>query len=159
MRGVSAHLDRVNVNGTRALNIRNTKYNLVKRDTDTGEFAPVDTVDQSITSEELEAHYGVWEDKTITKGMWWWKETVREADGQVQADEVKNFPEFRKDEMSHIWSRMVGGDKLYTFESADVSVNSTNSGDYATLNTEWALHRGDWNRHWDYVSPLSPPRA
>ena len=72
MKGVSAHLDRVNLNGTRALNIRNTKYNLVKRN-DEGQFEPIDTITGSISNEELEAHYGGWEDKTITKGALWWK--------------------------------------------------------------------------------------
>ena len=158
MRGVSAHLDRVNVNGTRALNIRNTKHNLVKRN-DEGNFEPVDTISKSISSEELEAHYGVWEDKTITKGALWWKKTVREQDGQVQADEVKNFPKFREGEMSHDWSRTVGGDKLYTFDSANISVNKTDSGEYAQMNTEWTMHRGDWSRYWDTLSPLSPPYA
>ncbi|MCA9775365.1 MAG: hypothetical protein KC800_01555 [Candidatus Eremiobacteraeota bacterium] len=155
MRGVSAHLDRVNLNGTRALNIRNTNYNLVKRD-DNGQFQPVDTIDSKISSEELEAHYGVWEDKKLTEGSLWWKKTVRELDGQVQADEVKNFPDFREGEMSHRWSRAVGRDKLYTFDSADIEVEN-NSGDQAKLNTEWTLYRGDWNRFWEYMSPLSPP--
>jgi hypothetical protein len=158
MRGVSAHLDRVNVNGTRALNIRNTNYNLVKRN-DEGSFEPVDSIKASVNSEELEAHYGVWEDKTVTKGALWWKKTVREQDGQVQPDEVKNFPKFREGEMSHDWSRMVGGDKLYTFDSAAIEVNDSNSGEYAQMNTEWTLHRGDWNRYWEYMSPLSPPNA
>lgn len=159
MRGVSAHLDRVNLNGTSALNIRNTNYNLVKRNEESGNFEPVDSIGAPINSEELEAHFGVWEDKEITKGSLWWKKTVREKDGKIQADEVKNFPAFRKGEMSHIWSRSVGGDKLFTFDSADISVKETASGDYAQMNTEWTLHRGDWSRYWDYVSPLSPPNA
>jgi len=158
MQGVSAHLDRVNLHGTRALNIRNTNYNLVKR-SDEGTFEPVDTISGNISSEELEAHYGVWEDKTVTKGALWWKKTVREQDGQVQADEVKNFPDFRNGEKSHIWSRAVGGDKLYTFDTADIEVKKTDSGEYAQMNTEWSLYRGDWNRYWEYVSPLSPPYA
>ncbi len=159
MQGVSAFLDRVNLNGTKALRIRDTNYQLVKRDQDSGEYQPVDTISSSISSQELEAHYGVWEDKKITEGSLWWKKTVREQDGQVQPDEVKNFPKFRENEMSHIPSRLVGGDKLYTFDSAAVEVHQTDSGQHAKLNTEWSLHRGDWSRYWDYMSPLAPPRA
>src|SRR5690606_9807136 len=114
MRGVSAHLDPTDVNGTRALNIRDTPYHLVKKD-DEGSFVPVDTIGSPITSEELEADYGVWEDKSITKGHLWWKKTVREKDGQVQPDEVKNFSQFRDAEKSHIASRTIGADKLYNF--------------------------------------------
>lgn len=158
MRGISAHLDRVNVNGTRALNIRNTKYNLVKRN-DEGKFEPVDSIDSNVSFEDLESNYGVWVDKKLTKGILWWKRTVREKDGQVQSDEVKNFPKFREGEATLVSSRLVNSDRLYTFESADIEVKSTDSGNYAELNTEWSVQRGNWRFISEYISPMAPLAA
>ncbi len=154
--GVSAYLDRRDVNGSKCLGIRNTEYNLVRRN-DEGKFEPVDSFTKSVTSEELEANYGVWQDKEITKGMWWWKSTVRPKDGKVDADEVQNFADFRNSQQSHRWSGVVGGDRLWTFDSANVEVKTIEDQPKAVLNTEWSLYRGDWNRYWEPMSPLAPP--
>lgn len=159
MQGVSAHLDLKNVQGTRCYGVRGTEWSLVKRDSATGDFQPVDKLDQAVSSQELDANYGVWVDKEVTSGHLWWKKTERPKDGQVQSDEVVDFEKFRQQETSHIWHRAIGGDELYTFEQASIRMEPVDSGTHPRLDTEWTLHRGDWSRYWEYVSPLAPPRA
>lgn len=158
--GKSAYLDKVNLNGTAAFNIRGTSYNLVKRNDDTGAFEPVDTLTRSVSSEQLDASYGVWQDKQVTKGSLWWKETVREKDGQVQADEVMDFPAFRDSQYSHKSSRLVGQDKFYSFDAADISIERIGESSHgiAELNTEWSVKSGD-SRNIGWLSPLAPPFA
>jgi hypothetical protein len=158
MNGVTAHLDRRNVNGTVVYGIRGTSWNLAKRNEQTGSFEPVDVLSADLTSAELDAKFGVWTDKEVTTGSLWWKKVVRPEDGQIQPDEVVDFESFRAGERSNVWHRLVGQDDLYTFESAQVKVNTLPSGEsHATLHTEWNLHHGDFGR-FEYVSPLSPPR-
>lgn len=158
--GKSAYLDRVNLHGTPALSIRGTGYNLVKRDEETGAFTPVDSLTRGVTSEQLEADYGVWQDKTVSKGALWWRETVREQDGKVQPDEVMDFAAFRDSQRSHQSSRTVGGDRFYRFEAADISVERIGDSDQgvAELNTEWSVSHGD-SRSLGWLSPLAPPFA
>ena len=159
MPGASAYLDMRTVNGTRCYGVRGTKWNLVERDQETGEFKPVDKLEKGYSAEELDANFGIWEDKKVTEGMWWWKKTVREEDGQVQADEVRSFDAFRDSQTSHVWHRTVGSDELYTFDSGTIELHPTDSGSYATLESQWTEYRGDWSRYSEPMSPLAPPNA
>lgn len=158
MPGVSAYLDRRDVSGTKCYGVRNTEYNLVRRNND-GAFEPVDSFTKSLSSQELDANYGVWVDKEVTSGMLWWKKTDRPKDGKVDADEVQNFPDFREGQVSHRWSARVGGDRLWTFDSANVEIKPIQGEGKPVLNTEWSLYRGDWNRYWEPMSPLAPPNV
>ena len=157
--GVSAYLDRRDIQGTKCYGIRNTEYNLVRRNEESGQFEPVDRFQKGLSGEELNANYGVWQDKEVTQGMLWWKETVRPQDGKVDGDEVQNFADFRDSQTSHRWSRSVGQDKLWTFDNASVELKSVEGQEKPVLNTEWSLYRGDWNRYWEPMSPLAPPNA
>lgn len=157
--GVSAYLDRRDVQGTMCYGIRGTEYQLVRRNEDKGNFEPVDRFEKSLSSEDLEANYGVWVDQKIEKGSLWWKETVREKDGKVDGDEVQSFAQFRESQVSHRWSRNVGQDRLWTFDSANVEMKSIEGQDKPVLNTDWSLYRGDWNRYWEPMSPLAPPNV
>lgn len=159
MKGVSAFLDRRNVNGTTVYGMRGSQWNLVKRNAQNGNFEPVDKLDRNLSAQDLDANYGIWVDKTVTKGHLWWKHVVRPQDGKVQPDEVVDFATFRKQQMSHVFHRSIGGDDLYTFDAAQVTLHPLDSGTSATLDTQWSLYHGDWNRYWDYVSPLAPPYA
>ncbi|MBI3926802.1 MAG: hypothetical protein HY319_14775 [Armatimonadetes bacterium] len=159
MKGVTAHLDLHNVHGTSVYGVRGTEWNLVKRNQENGSFEPVDRMDRAVPPEELDANFGVWVDKEVTEGHLWWKKVVRPEDGKVQADEVVDFQKFREGEMSHIWHRLVGGDELYTFDGAKIFMEQHESGTHPRMETEWTLHRGDWSRYWEYVSPLAPPNA
>ena len=153
--GKPAFLDKTNLNGTQAVNIRGTNYHLVKRDEESGKFEPVDSFESGVSSQELDAKYGVWQDKTVTKGALWWKKTVREADGQVQADEVKDFTQFRQSQASVRTGRLVGGDKFFDMDSANIDVQSSDSGQIATLNSQWSVSWGD-TRAFSWMSPLAP---
>ena len=84
---------------------------------------------------------------------------VREEDGQVQADEVRSFDAFRDSQTSHVWHRTVGSDELYTFDSGTIELHPTDSGSYATLESQWTEYRGDWSRYSEPMSPLAPPNA
>lgn len=156
--GTSRHLDLANQKGTPVMGVRDTNWKLVKREESTGDFQPVDKLDKALSSEELDAKFGVWVDRKVTEGHLWWKKTVREEDGKVQPDEVRSFDQFRNDQISHVWHRMVGGDELYTCEAARVELHPTPSGTYATLETTWNEYRGDWSRYWEPWSPLAPQR-
>lgn len=153
--GAPAYLDRTSVQGTRALNIRNTPYHLIKRDMETGEFKPVDKIESSISSQDLEANYGVWEDKEITRGAFIFKTIVRFKDGQIQPDEVKEFKDFRKGEQSVYWSRAAQLNVYHSMEKAEISTQETASGPIAVLNSDWSIHSelGRWHNN---ESPLSP---
>lgn len=159
MNGVSAHIDLHNLQGTKVYGVRGTEWNLVKRSEESGEFEPVDKIDSAITSEELDANYGIWVDREVTKGALWWKKVERPKDGKVQPDEVKTFTKFKECEMSHKWHYRIGGDELYTFDQAQIRLEDHESGAHPRMDTEWTLYRGDWNRYWEYMSPLAPPNA
>ena len=159
MNGVNAFLDPRNVQGTTCYGVRGTDWNLVKRDQETGNFEPVDKMETGVSSQELDANYGVWVDKEVTKGHLWWKKTERPQDGKVQPEEVLDFAAFRKSQVSHIASRMVGQDELYTCKSAEINTTDLPSGKSVTLSTQWLLQNGDWNRYWEPMSPLAPAQA
>lgn len=155
IKGTPAFLNKTQINGTPAFNIQGTNYALVKRDQDTGQFEPVDSLDTNIGSSELEANYGVWTDKKVTKGHFWWKKTVREADGKVQPDEVKDFQAFRDSQYSISTARLVGQDQFFTMESGQIDVEKSPSGPIATLESNWSHRWGD-TRAFGWMSELAP---
>jgi hypothetical protein len=72
---------------------------LVKKNTDTGKWEPVASVDKEIHRDNMSMLYGNWTDKEVTKttGHLWWKKTevVRPKDGKIDNDEVATFEPYR----------------------------------------------------------------
>lgn len=140
--GTPANFTKSTVNGTPAYTAAKVNRSLVQVDHQSGEYAPVETLTRSIPSAELDANFGLWQDREVTKGHLWWKETVRPADGQVQADEVTSFPDFRKQQGFHTDSLSIGGDCFYKMVSQDLQVSQSSTGPIAVLESEWTISRG-----------------
>ena len=67
--------------------LRDESRYFVERGQD-GKWTPVEPSDRFVPADELGKNFGLWRDELITTGHLWWKETVRDLDGQVQPDEV-----------------------------------------------------------------------
>lgn len=111
---------------------------------------------RNIPSAELDANFGLWQDREVTKGHLWWKEVVRPADGQVQADEVQSFEDFRADQGFHFDSLRVGGDQFYSMVSQDLTVSSSASGPLAMLESGWQVSYVHTLRISSGRTPLAP---
>lgn len=84
--------------GRQVYRLENREAVLVKKD-ESGDWAPVDSIENPISDQQLDRSYGLWTDQQVTKGHLWWKETVREKDCQIQADEVRDFERIKKDSL------------------------------------------------------------
>lgn len=144
LRGTPTPLDKVQVNGTSVYAIRGTGYNLVQRD-EAGEYHPVDAFSSDVSASDLEDRYGIWKDREVTQGMWFWKRTVREADGQVQPDEVKSFASFRETQtsmQSKDPKKAFGEMDLLTMESAEIRVQAAPHEPIVLLESTWSSEDG-----------------
>ena len=154
--GTPAHISKTNLQGTPAYAVGNFNQHLVQVDQESGQYQPVDSLTRSIPSAELDANFGLWQDREVTKGHLWWKEVVRPADGQVQADEVKSFPDFRREQGFHYDSLRIGGDQFFSMVSQDVKVTPSDSGTIAVLESGWQVSYGDTLRVGGGRTPLAP---
>lgn len=62
---------------------------LVKTGEKTDEWQPVESFTRDLNRDDLSSSYGLWKDKRIEKGAWFWKDTVRDYDNTPQSDEAK----------------------------------------------------------------------
>ena len=155
MQGVCPNLDIQNVQGTKVYGMRNTGWTLVKRNEQSGDFEPVDKIDRNVSSAELDANYGVWQDKEVSHGWWKWKQVDRPKDGKVQADKVTDFKTFRDQQTSIEGHWLEWNRQYYTMDSAEISIQDLGNGVKSPiLSTEWSAHAG--GGQYSVVSPLSP---
>lgn len=82
--------------GKQVYKLENQEAVLVKKD-DSGAWSPVDSITDSLSDAQLDQNYGLWTDQEVTKGFWRWKETVREKDGEMQPDEIRDFGQVKDD--------------------------------------------------------------
>ncbi|MFN8608201.1 MAG: hypothetical protein U0931_11765 [Vulcanimicrobiota bacterium] len=148
IKGRAPLLELRSVGGTKCFGLNGYAWNLVKRNAETQQFEPVDKMDRSLSSTELDAQYGIWVDEGVDEGHLWWKSRVGQNDGQVQPGEVLSFPEFRKQQLSYF-----ALSQCYSLEGAEVNVVD---GQPLRLETNWLLSR-DTNYWSGGNSPLAPP--
>lgn len=158
MKGLPASLELRNLHGTKVYGIAGTNWNLVKKDKD-GEFQPYDTIDGYVTQKEMDEQFGVWEDKEVTKGALFWKQTVRELDGKVQSDEVDGMEEFCYYQTSTRLARGQGmsADRRYQMLGATIRVEDF-ANNQAVLESDWSKRVGSWGIY-DSTHPLAPAEA
>ena len=139
--GTPAHISKTNLQGTPAYAVGNFNQHLVQVDQESGQYQPVDSLTRSIPSAELDANFGLWQDREVTK---------------VQADEVKSFPDFRREQGFHYDSLRIGGDQFFSMVSQDVKVTPSDSGTIAVLESGWQVSYGDTLRVGGGRTPLAP---
>lgn len=156
MRGVNAHLEKRTLHGTTVYGIQGTDWNLVKKN-DEGEYEPFASIDGYVTAEEMDSDFGVWEDREVTKGHWFWKRTVRPKDGLVQPDEVDSLPEFCYYQTAVRLGKGMGHDRRYQLESGRIVMDDFQN-QQAHLETDWRVSVGNFGIY-DYGHPLAPEPA
>ncbi len=105
---------------------------LVHKDTDNS-WTPIDRVEESLGDATLQDDYGLWKDTKLTSGHLWWKETVREQDGEIQSDEVKSMAEYKRDSLR----AYPGGYTPSTHIISSVAVEPAETG--AILHETWLI--------------------
>lgn len=147
-------LEQRNLHGTQVYGLENTNFNLVKKNEE-GEFEPVQEMDQYLSASEMDESYGIWEDREVTKGMWLWKKTLRQEDGQIQADEVRDFPTFRNHQSTLRLGPQIGIDYMQMMDGASIRMENFQTGE-ASIEISWHEDEGYFGRPTGWKSPLSP---
>lgn len=139
------------VDGKKALQIGDTGSLLVKLDLESHEWSLVDQVTCDIPFDDLKSYYGAWKDREITRGTLFWKKVVRERDGLIQRDEVKEFqmdygdsklkydrPCHDHHPLDHDHAGWNSG-RIYDVLKPDakITVKATEQGTIAVLEEEW----------------------
>ena len=121
-------LGTTNINGKQALTVNTRTQDgmiLVKHDEPSDKWEPVGKLDESLTKDKLSDGYGLWQDKKVTKGHLWWKETVREKNNQVEPDEVKTFKDIENGTYYSSGGRM---DPDHILKYNDITIADATSG-------------------------------
>lgn len=110
---------------------------LVER-TEDGGWEPTQPTDRFVSAEELGSKFGLWQDKEISEGHLWWKETSRPKDGVIDKDEVVTMA----DVMSTPHDTLLGYSatspahaNYETLLATDTTLELTTDG--GTLHTDW----------------------
>ena len=129
MRHTVTQLDRVGQNGTSVFRIRGTGLKLMRKNSGTGRFEPVNSIEGSISAKELDQCYGVSDDRN-----------------------VRDFRTYRQDERSSITTSILHNSaKIYELKASRIELRAGKP----VLKAEWVVVDGfgHGTRYW---SPLAP---
>lgn len=106
--------------------------------TDDGGWEVAQPEDRVVSTNELGSDFGLWKDKEVTEGRFWWKKVIRPKDGIIDQDEVVSMGAVLRDQhdsfVDHPWPNRSYG--RYDRLRAD-KVELTLSPDGGNLKTDW----------------------